>query len=244
MEDRAEDAGELKPRLQWSGALDQPQLELEVRPEPSAAASGLPDLYGIPRLEFLIVDPDFAFVAWEITGDQLRQAHATLGDEAFSARVLQLRLHDPDNHALAGFNLYGEAGRWFLQPGLPGAVVSAVLGYASGAQFYELLRRGPVAFPRNAPVDAEHFVELHVEYERGPHGQLLLASRNRRRPQPWPTQLSPAALAGWARLDGVDGIARDGSEPGGSWSTGSSRGLSSAGRIPVGPTVPAGDRDD
>ena len=43
MQDRPEEAGELTPRVQWSGVHGLPALELEVRPEPQAAAHTLPD---------------------------------------------------------------------------------------------------------------------------------------------------------------------------------------------------------
>jgi hypothetical protein len=235
MQDRLDEAGELKPRLQRSSGFGLPELELEIRPEPQSATRTLPDLYGVPRLEFLIVDPEFAFVAWEVTLEQLDETRAALGDDLYDARVLQLRLYD-SNHAIAGFNLYGDSGRWFLQPALPGAVVSAVLGHASGEKFYELLRRGPLAFPRNHPSGAEHYLELHVEYERGPQGQLLLASRSRKRPQPWPDRLPLAALFGWESAESILG-------QGGPRDIGGSRGFT-AGRSQPGPLMPAGNRDD
>jgi hypothetical protein len=206
LQDRFEATSDAARRQRPSSDMGTAKLELQVHTEPQLAAARLPELYGVDSFELLVVDPEYAFIAWEITPQALESAERALGAETFGSRVLQLRLYAAaaDREALAGFNLYGESGRWFLRTGTPGQAVTAVLGYAAGQQFHELLRRGPVEFPRNTPVETERYAELQVVYERGPQGQLILAGLGRPQSQRWPSALPGAALPPVA-LDYLDG---------------------------------------
>lgn len=219
LQDRFEATSDAARRQHPSSAQGEVTLELQVHAEPSLAAATLPELYGIDSFEFLIVDPEYAFVSWEITPATLAAAAQALGPADFAGRALQLRIYAsgtaatalsgsqakaPVPPALAGFNLFGEVGRWFLRAGTPGQTTTVVLGYAAGAQFYELSRRGPVSFPRNTAVDAARYAELHVTYDRGPKGQLILAGLSRPQPQRWPAALPPAAVPP-VPLDYLDG---------------------------------------
>jgi len=212
LQDRFEATSEVARRMHPSSDTGGVKLVLHVNHEPQAAAS-LPEHYGIDSFEFLVVDPEYAFASWEITPATLAAAQRALGTE-FAQRVLQLRIYPPesDSAALIGYNLFGDIGRWFLRGGAPGQDINAVLGFAAGSQFYELARRGPLCFPRNTPVEAARYAELHVVYERGPQGQLVLAGVQRPQARPWPATLSPAAMPPipLTYLDGQPGVGPDG----------------------------------
>src|SRR5437773_665937 len=117
LQDRFESTSDAARRIHPSSDAGGVKLELQVHAEPSLAAATLPDLYGVDSFDFLIVDPEFAFASWEITPAALHAAELSLGPADFSTRALQLRLYASgmDGPALAGFNLFGESGRWFLR---------------------------------------------------------------------------------------------------------------------------------
>jgi hypothetical protein len=220
LQDRFEATSEAARRMHPSSDIGGAKLVLDIHPEPAAAAA-LPEYYGEDSFEFLVVDPEYAFASWEVSPATLAAAERELGAADFAGRMLQLRLYpsgpaasgETAPPALTGYNLFGDCGRWFMRSAAPGRDVTAVLGFAAGTQFYELARRGPVSFPRNAPVEAERYAELHVDYERGPQGQLILAGLNRPRPRPWPATLSPAAYPP-IPLDYLDGQPGWGEAPG------------------------------
>ena len=68
------------------------KLELGISQAPPPAKAKLPDTYGIPLLELLIVDTAYVFVSWEITPEQLQHARADIGEKSFEQRQLVLRL--------------------------------------------------------------------------------------------------------------------------------------------------------
>lgn len=215
MQDRYEATSEAVRRRHPTSGSGEAHLVLAVQEPPARASAALPGQYGMLRFELLVVDPEWAFAAWEVPGP--------------SGGVLQLRFYTADGTgpALSGFNLYGEQGRWFLHAALPGQRVEAALGWADGALFHELSRRGPIEFPRNFTVDAEHFEELQVEYERGPYGQLHLKMLQREQPQAWPARLPGAAYPSQP-LDWLDDGWTHGNGPGASPPGRRARGIGSS----------------
>src|SRR5258708_40372283 len=105
LQDRFESTSDAARRIHPSSDTGGVKLELQVHAEPSLAAATLPDLYGSDSFEFLIVDPEFAFAAWEITPAGLSRAEQYLGPADFTSRALQLRLSasGTEGPALAGF---------------------------------------------------------------------------------------------------------------------------------------------
>jgi hypothetical protein len=217
MQDRYEATSEVARRLHPTSQLGDACIELAVHYPPAPASASLPEAYGVLRFELLVVDPEWAFVIWEVPLTAIEDG-ATL--------LLRFLEAGSPNSALAGFNLYGGNGRWFVHAALPGRTVDAVLGWAVGMHFCELARRGPIHLPRNFTVDAEHFDELSVDYERGPGGQLLLRAAYRQQTLPWPAQLGPAAYPSQA-LDWLDGA--DSDHPGSSGRN-AARSIGSSGR--------------
>lgn len=144
---------------------------------PPFTAQELPARYGMALFELLVVDPDFAFVSWEITDAQLEQARLDLGAELFEQRRLLLRfvLEQQPDVLLASRELYGDTGRWFVELSQPDTWLRAELGFVAGSRWHLLASAGPVLMPRTEPVDGD-FIELQVEYGMAPDGQLTLTS--------------------------------------------------------------------
>ncbi|MCC7476875.1 DUF4912 domain-containing protein [bacterium] len=132
----------------------------------------LPRHYGLGLFEFLVVDPDFVFVSWELSEQQLAEARTSIGEEQWPQRRLVLRLLDAaQQQECARRELYGESGRWFVEAARPGAWLLAELGFEHGAGWHLLGSAGPLLLPRISPVDGE-FRELHVSYGAAPDGHL------------------------------------------------------------------------
>jgi hypothetical protein len=145
----------------------------------------LPERYGIPLLELLVVDPYFIFVSWEIAEAQLEQARAIFGAD-FHNRRLRVLLFDVGTDAqLSARELYGEVGRWFIQLNHPGVWLRAELEYQTGSAALTLNSAGPVFIPRDAPVEPERWEELFVIYGRSEKGELRIESIERDQPA-WP----------------------------------------------------------
>jgi hypothetical protein len=156
----------------------------------------LPERYGIPLLELLVVDPYFVFISWEIPEAQLETARAHFGAE-FERRRLQVRLTDSESGATVAIRaLYGELGRWFIRLDQPGVWLRAELHYVAGEAELLLNAAGPVFVPRDTPVEPLRYEELHVTYGRGATGELTLEAVERERPG-WPT--IGLTLPGWSR---------------------------------------------
>jgi hypothetical protein len=163
-------------------------LDLAVAAQPAEVSEALPDRYGIPLLEFLLVDPGYVFVSWEVTPEQIDQAHNALGDEGFGKRRLKIRFREftPDGEIFHIQELFGDAGRWFLALFRPAVNVYAELGFQSGQEFFCLTRTGPLRMPRVETLEPETFDELKVSYGFGQHGRLLLLGIDRARNAAWP----------------------------------------------------------
>ena len=100
-------------------------LDLAVGAPPEEVTAALPEQYSTPLLEFLLVDPGYVFISWEITPDQIHEASMALGSAGFSRRRLRIRFHDgsPQGEVFQGQELYGETGRWFIALFRPAAEV-------------------------------------------------------------------------------------------------------------------------
>jgi hypothetical protein len=207
-------------------------------PRVLASRAHLPERYGVPLLELLVVDPYFIFISWEIAQEQLDQARQHLG-ESFEQRRLSVALIDAQSEQVVSTReLYGEVGRWFIQLNAPGRWIRAELHFRSVGAELSLNRAGPVFVPRDRPVEPEHWEELHVNYSRGEKGELRIESLGRQQADGWPK----IALEGPAGLDqpaAQDGSASRFSSPGGA-----QRHIDAALLRPLLPVAPAALEDD
>jgi hypothetical protein len=157
----------------------------------------LPDRYGIPLFELLIVDTSYLFVSWEITPEQLAQAQSAMGDEAFAQRRLLLRIAGealPAEPQLT-IELFGEQGRWFIEHGLTGRCIVAELGYDTAGAFYLLQATGPLSLPRDFVIEPASYDELRVRYGRGETGELTLLGIESHEDTSWPAVSLPGPRA-------------------------------------------------
>lgn len=142
-----------------------------------APPAGLPDLHGLPLFEFAVVDPEWAFVSWEVTPAQREAARLAFGDEWYGQRRLSLVIggaaHD---HELARTDLFGDHGRWFMRLNAPGTLAVARIGFEARGARYELASAGPLQFPRVEPVEPDRFNELQVAYAVDFSGRLSIAT--------------------------------------------------------------------
>src|SRR5438105_1084051 len=67
-------------------------------PAVAASRAELPQRYGIPLLELLVVDPQFIFISWEITQEQLDASRVALRED-FARRRLQVVLSEAQSGA-------------------------------------------------------------------------------------------------------------------------------------------------
>ena len=105
----SESASDAEWRLQATSPGSAPQAEAEIASPPDQARASLPERYGIPLLELLVVNTEYVFISWEITDDQLAQARESLGRDAYERRRLLLCLTDADSGAVASAHeLHGE----------------------------------------------------------------------------------------------------------------------------------------
>jgi hypothetical protein len=166
-----------------SSAGAQPTRPLAVAPQPKEADT-LPEKYGVPALELLVVDPANVFISWEIADIQLDSAKAEMG-ELFDRRklCLDIQIADESPELLVRIELFGEVGRWFISLPPVGRAIRASLYFDSEGKKYLLRDAGPVVLPRISAVEPESFVELHVAYSLGPGGRLSLAGISRSVPK-------------------------------------------------------------
>jgi hypothetical protein len=165
-------------------------------PQVVASKAHLPERYGVPLLELLVVDPYFVFISWEITEQQLDQARSMFGAE-FNNRRLRVRLSNAETGGeLSSRELYGDIGRWFIQLNVPGVWLRAELQYLAGGDSMELNSAGPVFVPRDAPVEPECWEELFVNYSRSEKDELRIESIEREGSAAWPKiTLEPPTIA-------------------------------------------------
>lgn len=173
------------------------ELKLGVSPAPPPARAALPERYGIPLFELLIVDTSYLFVSWEITPTQLTQVQSAMGDEAFAGRRLLLRIADETQptEPLLRRELFGEQGRWFIQHGLTGRSIVAELGFDAAGAFHRLQATGPLSLPRNFVIEPTGYDELRVRYGRGKTGELTLLGIDSHMDADWPAVSLPGPRA-------------------------------------------------
>jgi hypothetical protein len=193
MTHKLEPTSDVHRRMHATSFMGDQMLEIGVSQPPVEAGYVLPEQYGMPLFELLVVDTDYVFISWELTQQQLEQAHNLLGEKAFRNRRLQLRFHaeHASGSVLLERELYGDIGRWFVRISQPGAVVVAQLGYAHGDTFHVFNTAGPVVIPRVELIEPACFEELEVSYGFGMHGRLMLLGTNKRSDSPWPDNLLP-----------------------------------------------------
>ncbi len=194
MTHKLEPTSDVHRRMHATSFMGDHMLEIGVSQPPVEAGYVLPEQYGVPLFELLVVDTDYVFVSWELPRQQLDQARDLLGESAFRNRRLKLRFHDAHDSGtvLIERELYGDIGRWFVRISQPGAAIMAQIGYAHGDTFHVFNTAGPLHIPRISLIEPASFEELEVAYGFGAHGRLMLLGTNTRVDLPWPGTLLPA----------------------------------------------------
>lgn len=166
-----------------------------------APPAGLSDLHGMPLFEFAVVDPEWAFLSWEVTAAQREASRLAYGDDWFAKRRLSVIVGNANHdHELARVDLYGDHGRWFMRLGAPGALAVARLGFEAQGARYELASAGPLQFPRTEPIEPEKYVELQVAYGVDFSGRLNIAAVRTRRASHFPVGAVPEQAPGGLQL--------------------------------------------
>jgi Domain of unknown function (DUF4912) len=164
--------------------------------------------------EFVVVDPGWVFLSWEITAEQREAARRAYGDEWYEARRLNVLFQNAgDSTTISRAALYGDAGRWFEHLNAPGALVVARLGFECRGARYELSTAGPLQIPRLRPIEPHRFTEMQVAYAVDISGRLSIAATRDRQSAESPVGKPGVGAPGgaWPR----PGAPREGSSPGG-----------------------------
>ena len=193
MTHKLEPTSDVHRRMHATSFLGDSMLEIGISQQPEAAGFTLPERYGVPLFELLIVDTDFCYISWELTEHQLGVARNLLGEKAYRNRRLQVRFHDDslEGPVLLERELYGETGRWFVRVTQPGRLIMAELGYAHGDTFHQCNSAGPILVPRVDIIEPQYFEELEVAYGFGLHGRLMLLGINKHEDASWPEPILP-----------------------------------------------------
>ncbi len=229
MKDMKDATSQLRPWPHVSSDWGQAHLELGISTPPAQAEESLPERYGVPQLEVLIVDPEYLFLCWEISEEQIQQARQQFGQQLFQSRRLVAVVENSFGSALAEYELYGEQGRWFIRHTQFGEQVRIRLMFKSRKQTFELYLTGLVQLPRVIPVEPDYYQEIEVIYGIGSKGQLVLKGILEDSTAPWPSislELPDRLYAGQPESD--SGASESGgTSPTGAWWP------SSAGRWPT-----------
>src|SRR5512134_3460338 len=75
------------------------RIELGVSPTPPQVQEQLPERYGMPLFELLVVDTRYVFISWEVSAGQLEQTQRELTAPQFAARRLVARFYAADQPA-------------------------------------------------------------------------------------------------------------------------------------------------
>ena len=177
---------QLRPWPHLSSDRGQANLELGICAPPEQAGDKLPERYGTPQLEVLVVDPEYLFLSWEITGSQLDDSRRSLGSQLFDARRLVAIVENKSGNPLAEYELYGELGRWFIRHTLFGERIRLKLLYKAGVEQVELYATGFLELPRISPVEPDYYQEIEVIYGIGIKGQLILRGFMEDKTAAWP----------------------------------------------------------
>jgi len=194
MTGRLEGSSDIQLRSHATSYPGEQRLELGVGSPPLEVQESLPERYNMPLLELLVVDTHYVFISWEVTQQQLAEAAAAFGPETFAKRELVVRFEhaEPPQEIVTKCELFGEAGRWFVELAHPGASIVAVLGFEAGGRFFQLKTAGPIAMPRDQAVEPQEFEELRVAYGLGGRGELVILGLRHRPDAPWPDITLPA----------------------------------------------------
>jgi hypothetical protein len=167
----------------WGSA----SIELGISTPPPQAEESLPERYGIPLFEALIVDPEYIFLSWEVTEEQLRIARDLFGSKGFLVRRMIAVLENEHGGVLAEYELYGETGRWFIRHNQFGEIVRFKLKFTALGQTLELNETKLLQLPRIYAVEPEFYQEIEVIYGIGGKGQLVLKGFLEDKTAPWPS---------------------------------------------------------
>jgi hypothetical protein len=195
-----------------TSTMESHRLELGVSSAPPEAGVELPERYNLPLLELLVVDPQYVFISWEVTTQQVEDARLHFGDDLFNQRRLVLRLLDASSgETLMAQELYGELGRWFIGHTLAGRLVKGSLCFRAGTEYFPLVETGKLELPRDYTLEPERFDEMSIEYGFGPTGELVILELNPRCDLPWPELVLPHPAGGLQRTLEHLGMRRIGS---------------------------------
>jgi hypothetical protein len=122
-------------------------------------AGDLPWSYGEDRVTTLVIDPDSAYVYWELTDEALAGARARLGP-AGAHGWCNLRVYDVTGHEFDGTNANSyfdvrverDDREHFLTVRRPGSTLSVELGVKTTEGYFQaIVRSGRADFPRSSP---------------------------------------------------------------------------------------------
>jgi hypothetical protein len=195
-------------------------------------AGDLPWSYGEDRVTALVVDPDSAYVYWELTDDALAGARARLG-AAGAHGWCNLRVYDVTGRNFDGTNattyfdvrVERDDREHFLTVRRPGSTLSVEIGVKTTEGYFQaIVRSGRVDFPRAAP-SPEASVEWAEVAPAGPPPPCVTPYRSRF-PGPEPPVPGSDGGAGGGGLLGSAGHAGQGRAAGGTPGAAGTRGHS------------------
>ncbi|MCU0241421.1 MAG: DUF4912 domain-containing protein, partial [Vicinamibacteria bacterium] len=127
-----------------------------------AAPQTIPWVYGMDRVTGMAVNPETAFIYWEVSDEAIAHARKGLGDAGQDA-WLALRLYDVTGLIFDGTNAHRyfdikvdrSDRHWFVHVGCPSSTWCVEIGMKSyEGYFVRMARSGRVDFPRRAPAPA------------------------------------------------------------------------------------------
>jgi hypothetical protein len=149
-------------------------------------AGNLPWSYGEDRITALVVDPDSAYVYWELTDDALAGARSRLGPGGAHGWC-NLRVYDVTGRAFDGTNANSyvdvrverDDREHFLTVRRPGSTLSVEIGIKTTEGYFQaIVRSGPADFPR-ASASSDGSVEWAQVAPAGPPPPCVAPYRSR-----------------------------------------------------------------
>jgi hypothetical protein len=148
-------------------------LGTDLLPDQPPALGDLPWGYGENRITAMARDPQWIFVYWEVTDEEIAAARAKIGDPNAG---YALRVYDTTHRLFDGFNANDcwdigvdrGTNRYYLHVGRPTCTFHVDIGVlGEGGAFAPIVRSGAVEMPRDAVSPNTH-VEWSTVLRSGP----------------------------------------------------------------------------
>ena len=115
----------------------------------------------IDRVYFLLKDPHWIFVWWEISPGTAKGIEGKMERGASQAQLC-LRIHDitdvlfdgHNSHSYFDIDVRGVTDHWYLHIPVSARVYCAEVGFNTGSRFFPAARSNPVFLPRDHPSDS------------------------------------------------------------------------------------------